>query len=199
MPSPARIAKADSPPSSPPADPAAVRLLVRCSQHRWTLPILGHMHRLGGARHIELVTGLRINRDSLRVTLDWLIAEGWIARNPGYGHSLRPEYILTPSGTPLGRPAVEVVEAIEALGVEDAALRKWALALVFLTARSPMRFAGLKAALPGVTPRALTVALKALASAGLIDRDVEEGYPPQVIYRATSKGHLLAKRLGGLV
>ncbi|HYE76345.1 MAG TPA: helix-turn-helix domain-containing protein, partial [bacterium] len=150
-------------------------------------------------RHIELVSGLKINRDSLRVTLDWLLARGWIDRNPGYGHSLRPEYILTPAGMALGRPAMEVVEAIEALGVEDAALRKWALAIVHLTAGSPMRFAGLRAALPAITPRALTQALKVLQTAGLIDRAVEDGHPPQVTYRATRRGRILAKRLEGLV
>ncbi len=45
------------------------------------------------------------------------------------------------------------------------------------------RFSELRAALPGVTPRAL--ALKDLERAGLVERRIVGGYPPTALYRPT--------------
>ena len=49
----------------------------------------------------------------------------------------------------------------------------------------PCRFADVRAALPGVTDRALARALKDLQAAGWVERAVRDDYPPTVTYRPT--------------
>ena len=39
-----------------------------------------------------------LSRNSLTRTLSYLREQGWVMPNPGHGHPLRPEYILTESG-----------------------------------------------------------------------------------------------------
>jgi DNA-binding HxlR family transcriptional regulator len=46
---------------------------------------------------------------------------------------------------------------------------------------------------PGVTPRALTLALKDLQAAGLVERRVEDAYPPRAVYSATPLGRKLQR------
>ena len=57
----------------------------------------------------------------------------------------------------------------------------------------PARFSELRAALPEVTPRALALALKDLRTAGLIERRVEDAYPPTAMYAATPKARRLTR------
>ena len=49
------------------------------------------------------------------------------------------------------------------------------------------RFSELRGALPGVSPRALTLALKALADAGMVERTVLASYPPRTVYRLADR------------
>ena len=62
---------------------------------------------------------------------------------------------------------------------------------VLAALRAERRFSELRGELPGVSPRALTLALKALAEAGMVERTVLASYPPQTVYR-------LADRAGNL-
>jgi DNA-binding HxlR family transcriptional regulator len=50
------------------------------------------------------------------------------------------------------------------------------------------RFSALSRLLAPATPRALSQGLKALAANDLVDREVEEGFPPTSRYRLTGKG-----------
>jgi DNA-binding HxlR family transcriptional regulator len=50
----------------------------------------------------------------------------------------------------------------------------------------PRRFSELRARLPETTPRALTLALKALQAEQLVRRQVTDAYPPAVLYEATA-------------
>ena len=70
--------------------------------HRWTAPILAELHRTNGAKFITLVGRLSIPRETLIRTLRVLIRSGWVRRNPGHGHPLRPEYLPTARGRTLG-------------------------------------------------------------------------------------------------
>ncbi len=54
------------------------------------------------------------------------------------------------------------------------------------------RFPTLRASLPGATPRALTLALKDLDGAGLVQRRVTDDYPPATVYRLTRRGRSLS-------
>ncbi len=49
-------------------------------------------------RFVELELKLGVGRDSLRRAMEALICLGYAQRNEGYGHPLRPEYVITDAG-----------------------------------------------------------------------------------------------------
>ena len=153
--------------------------LAHLSHHRWTLPVLAEIDRTHGSRFATLAGRLGVSGESLRRTLAALVDEGLVARNPGHGHPLRPEYVLTLSG---GVVAPACRSVLEALGPHEAVgLKKWSLP-VLAELEGPRRFSELRAALPEATARALTLTLKDLAAAGLVRRTVTDAYPPAVVY-----------------
>lgn len=169
------------------ADAGATGLgpLVR---HKWALPALAALRKTGGgAKFVTLWRRLGASRAPLRQALDNLVEAGLVERNPGYGHPMRPEYVLTRAGANVAPAAERVVEALRRLDAEDVGLRKWSLPVLaaLLQHGGADRFGGLQAALPTVTPRALTLALKELQAVGLVDRQVLEAYPPRTRYRLT--------------
>ena len=60
--------------------------------------MLAELDRTGGTRAITLMRRLDVGRESLQRTLQALVERGLVQRNPGYGHPLRPEYLLTARG-----------------------------------------------------------------------------------------------------
>ena len=157
--------------------------LVALCHHRWSLPVLAEIRRTRGSRFATLTGRLGIAGESLRRTLAYLHDEGLVERNPGYGHPLRPEYLLTRRGRVVARSTQRLVAAIE--GREEIALKKWSLPIL-AELDEPRRFSELRAALPA-GPRALTLALKDLQAAGLVRRRVTSDFPPRVLYEATRK------------
>jgi len=79
--------------------------------------------------------------------------------------------------------------ALDALGADEIGLKKWPLpGLRALGERDrPIRFSELRAALPGVTSRALALALKELSAARLVEREVTGDFPPARLYRPTRR------------
>jgi DNA-binding HxlR family transcriptional regulator len=146
----------------------------------------------GGVRFVELQRKLGVGSESLRRALDGLIAGRHVARNPGYGHPLRPEYVLTPDGEPVAKRCERLLRALG--DATDVGLKKWSMP-VLATLAHPMRFSELREALPGVTPRALAMALKDLQASGFVERQVFDGYPPTTVYRATRPGRALRRIL----
>ena len=164
--------------------------LVALCHHRWSLPVLAEIGRTRGSRFATLSGRLGVAGESLRRTLTYLQNEGLVKRNPGYGHPLRPEYLLTGVGR---RVAPRAQELLAALGVhEDIGLKKWSLPVLAELAE-PRRFSELRAALPA-SPRALALALRDLESAGLVHRTVTEDHPPQTRYAATDPELVRAAR-----
>jgi DNA-binding HxlR family transcriptional regulator len=163
--------------------------LVDLCHHRWTLPVLAEIERTRGSRFATLSGRLGVSGESLRRTLRALEADGLVARNPGYGHPLRPEYVFTRRGRVLGPRARALLEELS--GHEDIGLKKWSLP-VLAALDEPRRFSELRAALPEATPRALTLALKDLRSAGLVQRTVTDDYPPAVVYELGSTAKPIA-------
>jgi DNA-binding HxlR family transcriptional regulator len=143
--------------------------------------VLAEIARTKGSRFATLTGRLGVTGESLRRTLAYLVEEALIERNPGYGHPLRPEYVLTRSGRIVGPHARRLVD--ELAGHEDVALKKWSLP-VLAELQEPRRFSELRATLPAGS-RALALALKDLEAARLVRRRVTEEYPPQVRYEAT--------------
>ncbi|MBI5948735.1 MAG: helix-turn-helix transcriptional regulator [Chloroflexi bacterium] len=108
-------------------------------------------------------------------------------RNPGYGHPLRPEYVLTPAGESVGRLCVELAAVVRSEGLLKVALKKWPMIVLAAVGRGAHRFGEVKAMLPGVSARSLALALKDLESEGLLERRISAGYPPAPAYSLTAK------------
>ena len=165
--------------------------------HRWAVPIVVELHRDGGCKFVTLANRLKVSRDSLTRTLHALMERGWVMRNPGYGHPMRPEYVLTRDGERLAPWCVRFLEVLRSLGAENTALRKWPIAVVLALREGHERFTELSAFLPGVTARALALALKALQEEGLVERVVSDTYPPVPRYRLTERGRRLSPLFEG--
>lgn len=167
--------------------------LLALSTRRWSIPVLAALHSsTTGLRHVQLVASLGLSRQMLRSTLAVLQSRGLVARNPGYGHPLRPEYVLTDHGQDVARDCHRVERIVDDLGVHAIAYRKWTLPLLTGLLAGHRRFAELQLALPSVTPRALTRALRDAAGSGLVCRDVDAGFPPRPDYRLSPTGTALA-------
>jgi DNA-binding HxlR family transcriptional regulator len=166
-----------------------VSTLARLVHFRWAVPVLAELHRGRGGRFVNLSHTLGVSRESLRRTLAFLLESDLIRRNPGKGHPLRPEYLLT--DPQLGAVAAVLTDLLHDLDVTDVGLKKWSLPTLTLLVGA-RRFSEIRRALPDVTPRALTLTLKDLESAGLINRTVTEDYPPSTVYTTTPPGLRLA-------
>ncbi|MEL7472318.1 MAG: winged helix-turn-helix transcriptional regulator [Planctomycetota bacterium] len=168
--------------------------LIDLFHRRWNVPVLAELHRGSGAKLATLVHRLG-QRASVRAAIDFLIAHGLARRNPGYGHPLRPEFVLTPAGDRIGPAVVALVDEIDRIDAGEVAYRKWSMPTLAAIAGGAERFGEIRHALPGVTDRALSLALKDLSEAGLTRRVVDEGQPVVVSYELTNRG----KRLGELL
>ena len=98
---------------------------VALSQNRWLTALLAQFSDRQGARYVELLNRLGMPRDSLSRTLDAAVANGWLARNAGYGHPLRPEYVITDEGQRMAQGAQEIRSAQEILGLKPYSLTRW--------------------------------------------------------------------------
>ena len=145
------------------------------------MPVLAEIRRTRGSRFATLAGRLGVTGESLRRTLAYLLDEGLVERNPGYGHPLRPEYLLTRRGKIVAPHVRRLLDRLA--GHEEVGLKKWSLP-VLAALDEPRRFSELRATLPA-SPRALTLALKDLQAARLVRRRVTDEYPPQVRYEAT--------------
>jgi DNA-binding HxlR family transcriptional regulator len=173
--------------------------LAQLLHHRWSAPVLAELHRRRGARFVALERQLGISRESLRTTLAALLDSGLVLRNPGYGHPLRPEYLLTDEGARLAPTLDRLLAVLADVGAERVGLKKWSMPVVGALANGPRRFSELRDDLMDVTPRALVLALKDLEAAGLVARRVTSDYPPATVYRLTAAGSRVASALRPLV
>ena len=169
-----------------------LRALVELFHHRWNVPTLATLGA-SGSRFITLQKSLGASRDALRASLDALTDAELVDRNPGYGHPLRPEYVLTDRGVSLAPAAEAYRRSADALGVADIAYRKWTGPVLLVMGNGVGGFNAMEDALGTITPRALTQALKALAAAHLVARTVDDGYPPRTSYVLSSAGSRLAE------
>jgi DNA-binding HxlR family transcriptional regulator len=152
------------------------------------LPVLAELHRGRGCKFVTLVSRTGASRKAITETLGALVNLGLVMRNPGYGHPLRPEYLLTTRAMQSGPAFMMLYDLIRQLGLADAALKKWSLPVLLRTSQagSGARFSVLRSDLAAITDRALTLALKDLRAAGLVTRLVLDSYPPTTLYQATA-------------
>jgi DNA-binding HxlR family transcriptional regulator len=162
---------------------------------RWFAPLLALASREEGVRFATLVARLGISRSMLAGTLDQLLRQGWLMRNPGHGHPLRPEYILTEAGRPVAAWCERVMEEKRHLGLDHGRLGRWSLPLVARLDRRWAQFSWLQAQLGPISPRSLSLALKQLLEVGLADRRLEDAFPPKPLYGLTTRGQRLARAM----
>jgi DNA-binding HxlR family transcriptional regulator len=167
--------------------------LIALCHHRWSLPILAELHRDNGTKFVTLVQRLKISRDALSRTLDALTQLGLIKRNTGYGHPLRPEYILTTSGKQIGQDALELLNHLQQLEAANTdslniGLKKWTLPILHAIHQHINRFSSLRETLPSLSPRALTLTLQDLEHLTWLTR--QDGS-----YELSSIGQKLAETL----
>ncbi len=160
---------------------------------RWALPVLGELARDGGAKLVTITRRTGASPGGAREAIDALIAMGLAARNPGYGHPLRPEYILTPRGARAAPHAAALWERLTHAHLEDVCLRKWSLATLAAVRPDASRFAQVRRSIDGITDRALASALRDLEGAELITRTIVGERPPRPRYERTRRAEPIAK------
>lgn len=173
----------------------AMDQLQKLSRQRWTVSLLAVMAARGGARFVELLHALSISRESLSRTLQSALEDGWIARNSGHGHPLRPEYILTDAGMRVAATCSQIAAVQSALQMEPTLFSRWSLPLVKVVGEGERRFSAIARALPDSNPRALSQSLKGLTQHHILCREIISSYPPTSEYDLTSRGHMLATAL----
>jgi DNA-binding HxlR family transcriptional regulator len=131
----------------------------------------------------------------LAAALDQLVARGWLARNPGHGHPLRPEYVLSEAGRPVAAWCGRVIRQRASLGLGKDELGRWSLPLIGRLDRRTERFSTLQADLAPISPRSLSLGLKQLVSTGLAARRLEDSFPPTALYGLTTRGQRFAEAI----
>jgi DNA-binding HxlR family transcriptional regulator len=142
--------------------------LARLFHRQWALPMLVAIYRK---------KDVTVARQTRADTLAALVEQGLLTREGAL--------------TARGQKVAERGEALLAVGE----LRKWSLPILHALGTKARRFGELKAALPGSTPRALSMALKDLAEAGLVERRIVDGFPPRTEYALNAKARALAPLL----
>jgi DNA-binding HxlR family transcriptional regulator len=159
---------------------------------RWLVPLLAHVEAERGSRFAVMLAALGLSRGALAASLRALQHAGWLRRNPGHGHPLRPEYVLTEAGAPIAAFAGRVMAERRRLGLEPGQMPRWSLPVIGRLGSERARFSALRSALRPVTPRALSLTLKQMLSTELVDRRLEDEFPPIAIYGLTKRGERLA-------
>jgi DNA-binding HxlR family transcriptional regulator len=158
---------------------------IQLFHYRWSVPTVARLYRDGPQRVARLQEAFNAARDTLADTIRRLEQAGVLCREPAPRGAICS---LTSAGQAVGASCSEAVEAVVAMDLVQLALKKWPMLVLVAAGRGASRFNQLRAELPGITPRALTLALKDLQAAGLIERTVEHTYPPSSLYRLTPRG-----------
>jgi len=75
---------------------------------------------------------------------------------------------------------------------------KWTLLLIRDLSEGRSRFCELERSLAGISPRTLSLRLRALEEEGIVERDTFPEVPPRVEYQLTEKGRALLPLIDGM-
>jgi DNA-binding HxlR family transcriptional regulator len=101
-------------------------------------------------------------------------------------------------GLPVASKCKDLIDAVEDHKVIRVLLMKWSLPTLLAIAGGARRFSELRDSLQNVTARALTLFLKEAQAAGVVEREVVDGYPPAPQYRLARQVHKLVPILQSL-
>lgn len=177
--------------------PVDEETLRRLTANRWAIPVLALLSRERGARFAVIAHRFALSHHSLTRCLQHLKDCGWVIPNPGHGHPLRPEYLLSEAGLAVGAACERIAGARERLGLAAADLPRWGLPVVAGLGGDWTRFGMLQTRLAPVTPRALSATLKTMIGHDLVGRRLEDRYPPVALYGLTGRGQELAGTMLG--
>lgn len=169
-------------------DTKDLSVLIDLVHHRWNIPIVAELHARSGAKFIALINSLTLGRSSLSASLRDLIDLEIVKRNPGHGHPMRPEYLLTDKGREIGADCEDLARVIERRHADDFAYQKWTLPLIAAIDDQVVRFNELRAILDDASPRAVTLGLKTLLTRQWIARNLIDDYPPAAGYTLLTNG-----------
>lgn len=174
--------------------------LIELVHHRWNIPVLAQLERQSGAKFVTLAESLGVSRASLSASLRDLMDQALVQRNPGYGHPMRPEYLLTPRGQRIGKQCLRLARLVERRDEADVAYRKWTLPTVAAIGGGVRRFNELRSILGSTaTPRAVTLSLKSMLAEDWAERSLIDDYPPTAAYALRSKGRRILDCLDSLL
>jgi DNA-binding HxlR family transcriptional regulator len=169
-----------------------IESFVNITSRAWALPILASLHAGVAGRQATLLAATGASRTAFAQSMDHLIKNGLLERNPGYGHPLRPEFRLTQ----LGKEAAAIAEKVQRVSSQDdqSLLRKsWTLP-VLTSLQTPSHFNDIKRNLQTITDRALSQSLKSMEVRDWVHRSVDEtARPPRSIYSAVNTGGMISK------
>lgn len=176
----------------------ALAPLIELVHHRWNIPVIAELHRRSGTKFVTLVNSLHVSRASLSTSLGDLVNLGFVRKNPGHGHPMRPEYLLTPAGTEIGDQCLSLTRLVQRRNESDLAFRKWTLPLVAAIDHELRRFSEVQRALQGATPRAIALGLKMMLERRWAARSLIDDYPPAAAYALMPKGRKILACIDGL-
>jgi len=176
----------------------ALAPLIELVHHRWNIAIVAELHRHSGAKFVTLHHSLAVGRAPLSASLSHLIELNLAMKNPGYGHPMRPEYLLTPTGEAIGEQCLSLVGLLRKRDETDLAFRKWTLPLVAAIGEDTRRFNEVRGSLQNATPRAVTLGLKSLVAQRWVSRTIIDDYPPTAGYALMAKGRSVHERIDTL-
>lgn len=174
-------------------------ILINLTQKGWALPVLAALAEGSVARVYPLANTLKTSPISIKSAIEHLTAMHLIVKNSGHGHPLRPEFMLTPLGKALAPKAVEILHYGAKHRVLPLLRKRWTLPIIAVLegARS---FGGLRRSLTPVTDRALSLSLKDLTSARLVQRTVLGNHlPPTTLYVPTPQLKKIRQPLGPFI
>ena len=171
-----------------------INAFVNLTSRAWTLPILSQLHAGVAGRQAPLLAATGASRTAFAQSMKHLIEIGFLERNPGHGHPLRPEFRLTDPG----RAAAELASRIYGVSQgedQDLLRRSWTLP-VLTSLHAPNHFNGIKRDLGTITDRALSQSLKAMEARNWVSRSIDGvARPPRSLYRSVNTGGLISQAI----
>ena len=172
--------------------------LIRLFHRKWAVSMLAELSLTGGSRVVVLRNNLGASPAAVRQTIDHLIDLNLATPNPGHGHPLRPEYILTSLGQAAAESCMRIQSSGHRLGAGELIGRKWTLPVLWSVIGEPLRFSEIADRASPVTDRALSQSLKDLEDSKLIRRTALGSRPPAYLYGLHARAHAIASALADL-
>jgi len=173
-----------------------IPLIVKLTSKAWSLKILALLHAGIPGRQAPLIAATTASRTAFASSLEHLLELGFLERNPGHGHPLRPEFRLTPKGVEAAAMASRILDLVPDDDAFAVVKRSWAVPVLAVTG-APQRFSAIKAGLGPITDRALSQSLGLLEDRNWLKREINlSERSPYPVYQAVNTGQQINRAIG---